>query len=263
LIDGKKRKEEKRIKDEDLFKVVDSTIDSRTYLSLIQIARRLNIKEYYGAISSGKEAKVYPALTRDGKWYAVKIYYVSTAASKRALEKYTLGDPRFKDVKIKTTFQLIEIWARKEYKNLARLSEAGVSAPKPIFVFRNILVMEFIGEEGVRAPLLKEIPEEGITEELYNAIIAEVEKMVNLAHLVHGDLSEYNIMVWDNRPYVIDVSQSVDIEHPNALELLQRDLENINRFFEDHGVNVEPVEDILGRLEISNVKGNDVYDSSG
>jgi Serine/threonine protein kinase involved in cell cycle control len=123
--------------------------------------------------------------------------------------------------------------------------------------------MEFIGEEGVRAPLLKEIPEEGITEELYYAIIAEVEKMVNLAHLVHGDLSEYNIMVWDNRPYIIDVSQSVDIEHPNALELLQRDLENINRFFEDHGVNVEPVEDILGRLEISNVKGNDVYDSSG
>ena len=263
MIDGKKRKEEKRIKDEDLFKVVDSTIDSRTYLSLIQVARKLNIKEYYGAISSGKEAKVYPAVTKDGTWYAVKIYYVSTAASKRALEKYTLGDPRFKDVKISTTFQLIETWARKEYKNLARLKDAGVSVPKPILVYRNILVMEFIGDEGVRAPLLKELPDEEITEELYHQIVKEVEKMVNDAQLVHGDLSEYNIMVFEGKPYIIDVSQAVDIDHPNSLELLKRDIENINRFFKDHGINVEDVESILSRLKISKVKTDDIHDSSG
>ncbi|BCU69011.1 serine protein kinase RIO [Stygiolobus caldivivus] len=261
MIDGKRRKEEKRIKDEDLFKVVDSTIDSRTYLSLIQLARKLQIKEYYGAISSGKEAKIYPALTKDGTWYAVKIYYVTTAASKRALEKYTIGDPRFKDVKIKTTFQLIETWARKEYKNLVRLYEAGVSSPRPIFVYRNILVMDFIGQDGIRAPLLKELSEEEINEDLYRKVIGELEKMVNIAHLVHGDLSEYNIMVWDEKPYIIDVSQSVDLQHPNALELLKRDIENINRFFEDHNISVELVEDILSRLKISNVNSDDVHDS--
>ena len=261
MIDGKRRKEEKRIKDEDLFKVVDSTIDSRTYLSLIQLARKLQIKEYYGAISSGKEAKIYPALTKDGTWYAVKIYYVTTAASKRALEKYTIGDPRFKDVKIKTTFQLIETWARKEYKNLVRLYEAGVSSPRPIFVYRNILVMDFIGQDGIRAPLLKELSEEEINEDLYRKVIGELEKMVNTAHLVHGDLSEYNIMVWDEKPYIIDVSQSVDLQHPNALELLKRDIENINRFFEDHNISVELVEDILSRLKISNMNSDDVHDS--
>jgi len=68
----KVEKEEKRRKDEDLFKVVDSTIDTRTYLNIIKISRRLNLKKIFGAISSGKEAKVYPAVTYDGGWVALK-----------------------------------------------------------------------------------------------------------------------------------------------------------------------------------------------
>ncbi|ACP37062.1 serine protein kinase RIO [Saccharolobus islandicus] len=247
----KKTKDEKRRKDEDLFKVVDSTIDYRTYLNLIQIARRLNIEEYLGAISSGKEARIYPAKTFDNKYYAVKIYYTSTAQSKRAIKKYTVGDIRFEDVKATNTKQLINTWAKKEFKNLSRLYEAGTRVPKPILVYENILVMEFIGENGLRAPLLKELNDEEITQELYDDLIQQVEIMTKRAKLVHGDLSEYNVMVYDNKCYIIDVSQSIPIDYEDAIMLLKRDLDNINRFFEDKGINIKPTEELLIEFGVS------------
>jgi len=246
-----KRKIEKRRKDEDLFKVVDSTLDPKTYVNLENIASRLDIETYLGSISSGKEAKIYPARTYDGKYYAVKIYYVSTASHKRAVERYTLGDQRFEKIKISNTRQLIYTWARKEFKNLKRMHEAGVRVPQPIFVYENILVMQFIGEDGVRAPLLKELPDEEIDNDLYNDVILQLQTMVNKAKLVHGDLSEYNIMVYDG-VYIIDVSQSVPIDHENAIDFLIRDINNVNRFFESKGVSIIDTEEILKMLEIPN-----------
>ncbi|MFP3164759.1 MAG: serine protein kinase RIO [Acidianus sp.] len=245
-----KKKVEKRRKDEDLFKVVDSTLSPRTYVLLEEIASKLNIDYYLGAISSGKEAKVYPAKTVDGKYYAVKIYYVSTSASKRAIQKYTFGDKRFEDIKVTNTRQLIITWARKEFKNLSIMYESGVNVPKPILVEENILVMDFIGENGNRAPLLKELSEDEITKDLYDEVISQLEIMANKAKLVHGDLSEYNIMVWD-KVYIIDVSQAISIESENAIDLLIRDIENVNRFFSSKDIEVYPTEDILKRLNIT------------
>lgn len=245
-----KKKVEKRRKDEDLFKVVDSTLSPRTYVLLEEIASKLNIDYYLGAISSGKEAKVYPAKTVDGKYYAVKIYYISTSASKRAIQKYTFGDKRFEDIKVTNTRQLIITWARKEFKNLSLMYESGVKVPKPILVEENILVMDFIGENGKRAPLLKELSEDEITKDLYDEVISQLEIMANKAKLVHGDLSEYNIMVWD-KVYIIDVSQAISIESENAIDLLIRDIENVNRFFSSKDIEVYPTEDILKRLNIT------------
>ncbi|EWG07598.1 MAG: non-specific serine/threonine protein kinase [Candidatus Aramenus sulfurataquae] len=245
----KKRKEEKRRKDEDLFKVVDSTIDPRTYLVLEKIASKLKIDTYLGAISSGKEAKIYPAKTIDGKFYAVKIYYVSTASHKRAVEKYTLGDKRFEKIKVSNTRQLIFTWAKKEFKNLKRMYEAGVWVPEPILVMENVLVMQFIGDNGVRAPLLKELPDDEIDQDLYDQVVSQIQLMVNKAKLVHGDLSEYNVMVYDHI-YIIDVSQSLPVDHENARELLLRDITRVNEFFSSKGVKVLDIEEILKKLEI-------------
>ncbi|MBP1357304.1 MAG: serine protein kinase RIO [Sulfolobus sp.] len=248
-----KIKKEKKAKDEDLFKVVDSTIDTRTERNIYEVSRELHIEEVLGAISSGKEAKVYPARGEDGKWYALKIYYVSTAASKRAFQKYTFSDPRFKDIKVSNTRQLIATWARKEFKNLKILFDAGVRVPEPYLVYENILTMQFIGEEGFRAPLLKELPAEEITKELYDEVINQVEIMVNKARIIHCDLSEFNIMVYDNLPYIIDVGQAIFIEEEqsHALELLRRDIDNINRFFKDMEIEIMPTEEILKRLKIN------------
>ncbi|MEM4767698.1 MAG: serine protein kinase RIO [Saccharolobus sp.] len=247
----RKTKDEKRQKDEDLFKTLDSTIDTKTYLNLINIARRLRIEEYLGAISSGKEAKVYPARTYEGKYYAVKVYYTSTAQSKKAIKRYTIKDIRFEDIRANNTRQLIRIWAKKEFKNLIKMHNAGVRVPKPILVYENVLVMEFIGENGLRAPLLKELDDSEIVQSLYEDLLQQIEIMVKKAKLVHGDLSEYNVMVYNNQNYIIDVSQAIPIDNDEAYTLLKRDLENINAFFKSKGIDIKPTEKLLIELGFS------------
>jgi RIO kinase 1 len=59
------------------------------------------------------------------------------------------------------------------------------------------------------------------------------------ARLVHGDLSEYNVMIWGGRPVIFDISQAVPIEHQMAATFLRRDITNLNRYFERLGVNVK------------------------
>ncbi len=243
-----KKKEEKRRKDEDLFKVVDSTIDYTTFNNLMIVSRKLNFEEIFGSISSGKEAKIYPGKDSSGKFYAIKIFYVSTAQSKRAVQKYTKGDYRFEEAKTGNTRSLIELWTKKEFRNLREMYDAKVRVPEPYIFYKNILVMDFIGNNGVRAPLLRELPEEEITEGMYLDILEQVTKMVKGAKLVHGDLSEYNILVFKGLPYVIDVSQSIPLENENSMEMLRKDVENINRFFADRGIEVQETDSFLSNL---------------
>lgn len=241
-------KEEKRRKDEDLFKTVDSVIDSRTYRHLLQISPKFGINSLGGSISSGKEAKVYYARGRE-KEYAIKIYYTSTASEKRTVQRFMNIDPRFSNVPTPTTRKLISTWAKKEYKNLRNLEEAGVRVPKPYGVFDNILIMEFIGKDGIRAPLLKEV-EEADFSSLYSKVIDEVRKMTTVAQLVHGDLSEYNLMIFQDTPVIIDVSQAFPIKTEGSLSFLKRDLERINDFFQKREIQVIEVEKILSNMEI-------------
>jgi RIO kinase 1 len=102
--------------------------------------------------------------------------------------------------------------------------------------------MEFIGKEGVSAPSLKEQAPTN-PEKVYKILVTYVKRLYQKAKIVHGDLSEYNIMMWKGRPVVFDVSQSVSIQHPMADFMLRRDLENVNRFFNRLNVKVIPVEE--------------------
>ncbi|HEX9261619.1 MAG TPA: serine protein kinase RIO, partial [Candidatus Bathyarchaeia archaeon] len=183
-----------------------------------------------------KEARVYWGKNREGKSLAVKIYLTSSAEFKKGMFKYIEGDYRFKGVKHDTR-SLIFAWAQKEFRNLEQAERAGVSVPHPIAVKNNVLVMEFIGKDGVSAPSLKEqVPVD--PERTYRLLLKHVERLYRKADLVHGDLSEYNVMVWRGKPVVFDVSQSVPTSHPLAKFLLERDLTNLNRFFNRFGVNV-------------------------
>ncbi|MCH1771652.1 MULTISPECIES: serine protein kinase RIO [Metallosphaera] len=242
------RREEKRERDEDLFKTIDSTLDSSTSLAVIQVMRKLNIESILGAIASGKEAKVYPARTRDGKYIALKIYYTSTASHKRAIRRYVSLDGRA-EVRFSSTKEMIYGWARKEFGNLQKMFEAGVRVPKPFLVIKNVLAMEFVGDGISKAPLLVDLEE--VTQELYDEIIRQIEVMVTKAQLIHGDLSEFNVMVKDELPYIIDVGQAIPAWAENSLYLLERDINNINRFFEQRGIDVVPVKELLNRLQLS------------
>jgi RIO kinase 1 len=211
-------------------------------------------KSLGGVISTGKEANVYYArtgnknLTNNLEDLAIKIYRTRTLDFKK-IKSYIAGDRRFQTRSGKKSHQIMEQWALKEFKNLTRAFESGVSVPQPILVRRNILIMEYIKTEigkrkefHIAAPTLHEIQKKDIFLEnakmLYSKIIEEIKKLWNKAELVHGDLSEFNILGVQPsekkelfKCYLIDISQAVLNNHISAHQFLLRDLLNINNFF--------------------------------
>jgi len=225
---------------------VEEVFDQTTRMVVFDMLNSGILYELNGAVSSGKEAKVYWGTNKEGTDLAVKIYLTSSAEFKKGMHKYIEGDPRFKDVKHDTR-SLMAVWAQKEFRNLGEADAAKVRVPKPIAVKSNIVVMEFIGKDGVSAPSLKEQPPVN-PEKVYKIIVTYVKRLYQKAKIVHGDLSEYNIMMWKGKPVVFDVSQSVSLQHPMADFMLRRDLENVNRFFKRLDVDVYPVEELYKKV---------------
>jgi len=220
---------------------VEEVFDQTTRMVVFDLLNSGVFYELNGVVSSGKEARVYWATNKEGTDLAVKIYLTSSAEFKRGMHKYIEGDPRFKDVKHDTR-SLIAVWAQKEFRNLGEAYAANVRVPKPIAVKSNVVVMEFIGKEGVSAPSLKEQSPNN-PEKVYKILVTYLKRLHQKAKIVHGDLSEYNIMMWKGRPVVFDVSQSVSTQHPLADFMLRRDLANVNRFFSRLNVEVIPIEE--------------------
>ncbi|MBD3405917.1 MAG: serine protein kinase RIO [Candidatus Lokiarchaeota archaeon] len=242
IISELDRRKMKRRKDVDEFKVVEGVIDIPTLKALYRLFNRSTLNALHGVVSTGKEANVYRGEDADGKAVAVKIYRVSTAETDFMLE-YIMGDPRFKRVK-KRSRSLIPIWALKEFKNLTRFDEAGIRVPKPIDIERNVLVMEFIGddEKFIPAPLLKDVVLDSPID-VFDEIISMIEIAYTDADLVHADLSEFNILWW-NGPVIIDVSQAVLYKHDYAKKYLRRDIDNISKYFGRLGVESADSEEI-------------------
>jgi RIO kinase 1 len=229
-----KTKPVKRIKDEDLFKTVEEVFDKATLEGLYYLINSRVIDVMYGAIASGKESKLYLALNPRGELIAVKIYLTSSSEFRRGILKYIDGDPRFKGVK-RDTRALVYAWSQKEFKNLERALSAGVRVPKPIAVHRNIMVMEFIGGREGPAPTLKEAglkdPRRGL-----KVLMSYIHRLFRSAELVHGDLSEYNVMVKGEELVLFDFGQAVLTSHPLADDLLKRDIINVLNYFQRQGV---------------------------
>jgi len=215
---------------------LEEVFDQATRMVIYRFMTEGILNEVHGVVSAGKEARVYWGKNKEGKDLAVKIYLTSSAEFKKGMFKYIEGDHRFKGVRHDTR-SLIFAWAQKEFRNLEQAFRAKVNVPKPFAVKNNVLVMEFIGKNGVSAPSLKEmLPSD--PEKTYRTLLTYVERLYRKADLVHGDLSEYNVMVWKGKPVVFDMSQSVPTSHPLAKFLLERDLANVNRFFSRYGVKV-------------------------
>lgn len=242
----------KRLKDKDLFETVEEVWDRQTLLAAYEVMRRLRLDRFAGVLSAGKEARVYRAVGRDGREYAVKIYLTVTAEFRKSIQKYLLGDPRFENVDTSSTKKLFFAWARKEFRNLKRMYEAGVRVPRPYLVHQNIIVMEFLGRDGLRAPTLHEIRHEidpELAEQLAWEALGQYTRIYCCARLVHADYSEYNLVYLDGQLYVIDVAQAVSLEHPNAGDFLRHDVENIYRFFvKQLGVELPEPEELLERV---------------
>jgi RIO kinase 1 len=223
-----------RLKDSDLKQVFDDVFDTATLMALYDLSKKGYIDALGGCFSTGKEANLFHAIAKkdDISEVAVKIYMISTA-NFNSMKDYILGDPRFQGIR-HARKDIILAWTKKEFKNLKRAEEAGVRVPKPYITQRNILLMEFIGTDGVPMPQLKDVKlahEEA--SHIFNLLVDYMNRLYTRAKLVHADLSEYNILVDMNKmePVIIDMGQSVLTSHFNAETYLRRDVANIARFF--------------------------------
>jgi len=224
-----------RVKDDSQAKTYGEVFDQRTLMVIYKLINEGAVSTVDYPVSTGKEGNVFHA-TANGEPVALKIYRVSNAAF-RALSDYILGDPRFKGLK-GSKRKIICAWATKEYKNLERMHLSGTRVPRPIAVEENILVMGYLGDETMPAPMLKSVKLKD-PESVMDDVIDNM-KCIQKAGLVHGDLSEYNILIWDGKTYIIDVGQAVTLDHVNANEWFKRDVENVARYFRRLGCDITP-----------------------
>jgi len=227
----------KRIKDADQFKVEASVFDDATYGALYKLVQDGHIDAFGGPISTGKEANVYTALSGDHE-VAVKVYRIN-ASDFTDMRGYLDGDPRFEGIGSDKK-KVVTAWVRKESSNLKRARRAGVRTPKPIAVERNVLVMEYLGTDEGRGRRLSEVHIEN-PETAYEVVKEYLRRLYD-AGLVHGDLSEYNVVFHEGQLYIIDLGQAVTVHHPNAEEFLERDCRNVANFFARQGVETTPDE---------------------
>ncbi|KAJ3021167.1 hypothetical protein HKX48_009087 [Thoreauomyces humboldtii] len=223
-----------RDKDKSDRATVEQVLDPRTRIILFKLLNSNIIYEINGCVSTGKEANVYHATTEDGQHRALKIYKTSILTFKDR-DRYVSGEYRFRHGYSKSNpRKMVKVWAEKEMRNLKRLHQAGIPCPEPILLRMHVLLMTFIGDaDGWAAPRLKDavITDVKIYRSIYHQLLKMMWMMYHKCKLVHGDLSEYNLLYQKRTLYIIDVSQSVEHDHPHALEFLRKDVTNVVDYF--------------------------------
>lgn len=221
---------EKIFKTRETRRIFNDVFDKATLDAIYQLAKKKYIDEVEFVIATGKEGNVFRCKSGENH-YALKIYKVETSDFKHMYD-YIEGDERFKKVQ-KTKLGIVEAWTKKEFKNLEELTKAKIRVPLPLAFKRNCLLMEFIGTENA-ALKAKDKPFINMQEK-YELICTYLAKMIN-KKLVHADLSEYNILNNNEELVIIDVGQAISTLHPKAEEFFQRDVTNLSKWFNKHGV---------------------------
>ncbi|KAL3660913.1 hypothetical protein V7S43_013930 [Phytophthora oleae] len=214
----------------------EQVLDPRTRMILYKMLNHGIVTEINGCLSTGKEANVYHARLPDGREGAIKVYKTSILVFKDR-EKYVSGEFRFRHGYSKSNpRKMVKLWAEKEMRNLRRLRDADIFCPAPILLRSHVLLMDFIGRDGWAAPRLKDAKiSDNRYRECYIYCVKMMRTMYQKCRLVHGDLSEYNILYYQSKLYFIDVSQSVEHEHPSANDFLRKDCRNIADYFRKTG----------------------------
>lgn len=230
LIESNRRAEKNRtrMKDKHDRATVEQVLDPRTRIILFKLLNKGTIANINGCISAGKEANVYYATSKTGAEFAIKVYKTSILHFKDR-DKYVTGEFRFRHGYCRRNpRKMVQTWAEKELRNLTRLQQGGVNAPRPILLRSHVLVMDFIGADGWASPKLKDAKlTDSKLRASYRECVEIMWRLYNKCKLVHADLSEYNILYHHDSIVVIDVSQAVEHDHPMALEFLRQDCTNI------------------------------------
>jgi RIO kinase 1 len=237
-----------REKDKSDRQTIDQVLDPRIMRIIEKFKNSQLITEFSGCISTGKEANVYYARGKGtpdnediNREIAIKIYKTSILIFKDR-ERYITGEFRFRHGYCKSNpRKMVSLWCEKEIRNLKRIKQKGVKCPEPYDFKSNLIMMEFIGKDGVAAPRLKDALDsfENIEEfdNCYLQIMEIMKKMYQKCKLVHSDFSEYNLLYYNKEVYVIDLAQAVEENHPNADYFLKRDIHNMNEFFNKNHID--------------------------
>lgn len=134
------------------------------------------------------------------------------------------------------------------------MKNSDLNVPEPILLRSHVLLMSFCGKNGWPAPKLKDVDiSRTKARELYRDCIIMMWNMFNKCKLVHADLSEFNLLYYDGGIVVIDVSQSVEHDHPHALEFLRKDITNITEFFAKKEVATMTVRELFTFITDPNI----------
>lgn len=181
-----------------------------------------------------------------GNDFAVKIFQTVNVTFKDR-DKYITGEFRYRHGYCRgNPYKMIKTWAEKEYRNLNRLYSDGIPVPQPHYLRAHIILMDFVGTDGWPAPLLKDVElTQSKARGLYRDCLIIMWKMYNKSKLVHADLSEYNILYFEGKMIIIDVGQSVEHDHNNALLFLRMDCSNITKYFRRNGVATLTIKEVF------------------
>ena len=212
----------------------------KTPKRLIPLVEEGLIDEVLGQLMSGKEATVY--VVRCGE--AIRCAKVYKEANQRSFKKaasYQEGR------KVKNSRQARamekgsrygrkmqeEVWQNAEVDALYRLANAGIRVPQPYICHEGVLLMDLVTDaEGDPAPRLNDVElDESLALEYHGMLVNQVVRML-CAGIIHGDLSEYNILVGEDGPVIIDLPQAIDAAaNSTAAEMLERDVINLRTYF--------------------------------
>lgn len=261
MNEKKMESERRRTKDKHDRATNEQVMDPRTRVILFKLLTKNVITEVNGCISTGKEANVYHASSSTGQDYAIKIYKTSILVFKDR-DKYVNGEFRFRHGYSRhNPRKMVRTWAEKEMRNLCRMHTNGLNVPEPILLRSHVLLMRFIGINGWPAPKLKEVElSQSKAREIYRDIVIIMWKMYNKCKLVHADLSEFNMLYHNGEIYIIDVSQSVEHDHPQALEFLRKDCTNITDYFKKREVAAMTVKELFDFITDPSINSNNLED---
>ena len=193
-----------------------------------------------GIVSAGKEATVFFAFWRDFP-LALKVYRLHHTPHAKGGKRKKMGGGGKGYSK-----DIMSYWASREFWILDRAFRAGVDVPTPARQIDNMFTARFIGEEGQAAPLLKDATIE-YPNRLFEIIMDQIFTLYR-AFIIHGDLSGFNILFFEQKSWIIDFPQAIDFASlpgrhrvlKEGRHILLRDITNIVRFFERYGIKADP-----------------------
>jgi RIO kinase 2 len=212
-------------------------------LALHTLFSQGHIESVGPSLGRGKESDVYRCLTKDNKQVALKVHRLGQT-SFRNIRKFR----SYIEERAHTSWLYISrLSAKREFEGLKRVAKLNLRTPIPIAQNRHAVVMSIIqGEE------ISKFDELNDPDVHFNEIIGEYKLFFSKAHVIHGDLCEFNILLDpDDKVLIIDWPQWEDWNHPNALELVTRDITNLCTFFKKKGVESNSDEIIRDIMQLN------------